>query len=124
MSSYRNDRPGFLQYNQVLPSFVPTTLVDGAMPPIISSRGNLRARIVDALGGAARCQLVALGQRRVAAFVIVAPSAVHVQANRIVYVWARAGAAVKTVAIVNAKARMRIRTSLRIGGCDWTAVPR
>jgi hypothetical protein len=54
------------------------------MPPIIS--GHLRAGkiwIDDALGGAARCRRVALRQGRVAAFVIAAPPAVHMQANRI-----------------------------------------
>src|SRR5258705_12302656 len=87
MGISRNDRPGFLQHSQVPPGFVPTTLVDAAMPPIISSRGNLRARniwIDDALGGAARCRRVALSQRCVTAFVIVARSPVHVQAHRTV----------------------------------------
>ena len=54
------------------------------MPPIIG--GHLRAGkiwIDDALGGAARCRRVALRRRRVAAFVIAATSAVHMQANRI-----------------------------------------
>src|SRR6266851_10372577 len=58
-------------------------LVDAA---IMSSRGHSRARkiwIDDALGGAARCRRVALRQRRVAAFVIVGPPVVHMQANRI-----------------------------------------
>jgi hypothetical protein len=58
-------------------------LVNAAMP--ITLR-HLRARkiwIDDALGGAARCRRVALRQRRVAAFVIVGPPTVHVQANRI-----------------------------------------
>src|SRR6266851_967558 len=62
-------------------------LVDAA---IMSSRGHSRARkiwIDDALGGgAARCRRVALRQRRVAAFVIVGPAAVHVQANRISWI--------------------------------------
>jgi hypothetical protein len=54
------------------------------MPPI-SSR-HLRARkiwIDNALRRAARCRCVTLGQRRVAAFVVVGPTAPHVQANRI-----------------------------------------
>jgi hypothetical protein len=54
------------------------------MPPIIS--GRLRARkiwIDNALRGATRCRRVALRQGRVAAFVIVGPPAVHMQANRI-----------------------------------------
>jgi hypothetical protein len=53
---------------------LPYALVDAAMPPIIS--GHLRAGkiwIDDALRGPARCRRVALRQRRVAAFVIVAP---------------------------------------------------
>jgi hypothetical protein len=61
-----------------------TTLVDAAMPTI--TRGLFRAReiwIDDALCRAARCRRVALRQRRVAAFVIVGPSGVHMQANRI-----------------------------------------
>jgi hypothetical protein len=61
-------------------------LVDGAISPVTWSRGCLRARkiwIDDALGGAAQCRRVALRQRRVAAFVIVGPPAVHVQTNRI-----------------------------------------
>jgi hypothetical protein len=48
--------------------------------------GHLRARkiwIDDALCRAARCRRVALRQRRVAAFVIGGPPAVHMQANRI-----------------------------------------
>ena len=58
-----------------------TSLVHGA---IMSSRRQSRARkiwIDDALGGATRCRRVALRQRRVAAFVIVGPPAVHMQAN-------------------------------------------
>ena len=54
------------------------------MPPI--TRGHFRTReiwIDDALCRAARCRRVALRQRRVAAFVIVGPRAVHMQANRI-----------------------------------------
>jgi len=54
------------------------------MPPI--TRGLCRARkiwIDDALCRAAWRRRVALRQRRVAAFVIVYPPAVHVQANRI-----------------------------------------
>src|SRR5262249_8085512 len=57
-------------------------LVEPSMMPI--TRGLLRAReiwIDDTLCRAARCRRVALGQRRVAAFVIVGP-AVHVQTNR------------------------------------------
>src|SRR6267142_5579556 len=60
------------------------TLVDPAMPPI--TQGVLRAReiwIDNTLRRASRCRCVALGQRRVAAFVIVVPPGVHVQANRI-----------------------------------------
>ena len=52
------------------------------MSPI--TRGLFRTRkiwIDEALGGAARCRRVALRQRRVAAFVIVGPPAVHMQAN-------------------------------------------
>jgi hypothetical protein len=60
-------------------------LVDAAtMPPI--TRGFFRAReiwIDDALCCAARCRRVALRQRRVAAFVIVGPQGVDVQANRV-----------------------------------------
>jgi hypothetical protein len=55
------------------------------MPPITRA-GLFRACkiwIDVALGGAARCRRVALRQRRVAAFVIVGPPAVHMQANRI-----------------------------------------
>src|SRR5438552_4550017 len=61
-------------------------LVDAA---IMSSRGQSRARkiwIDDTLGGATRCRRVALRQRRVAAFVIAGPAAVHVQANRISWI--------------------------------------
>src|SRR4029077_11022716 len=56
-------------------------LVGPAIPPIT----RLRAPVIwidDALCRAARCRRVALGQRRVEAFVIADP-AVHVQANRI-----------------------------------------
>jgi Transposase len=58
-----------------------TSLVHRA---IMSSRRQSRARkiwIDDALGGATRCRRVALRQRRVAAFVIVGPPAVHMQTN-------------------------------------------
>jgi hypothetical protein len=57
------------------------------MPPIMSSRGHLRARkiwIDDALGGAARCRLVALRQRGIGAFDVARLFAESVQANRIV----------------------------------------
>ena len=63
---------------------LPGALVDAAMPPILS--GHLctgKIWIDDALGGAARCRRVALRQGRVTAFVIAAPPAVCVQANRI-----------------------------------------
>ena len=59
------------------------SLIDAA---IMSSRGHSRARkiwIDDAFCGAARGRRVALWQRRVAAFAIVGPPGIHVQANRI-----------------------------------------
>jgi hypothetical protein len=57
------------------------------MPPIMSSRGHLRARkiwIDDALGGTARCRLGALRQRGIAAFDEALFVAVELQADRIV----------------------------------------
>ena len=54
------------------------------MPPIICGQFRARKiRIDDAPSRAARCRRVALGQRRVAAFVIVRSRVPHVQANRI-----------------------------------------
>jgi hypothetical protein len=64
------------------PAAIRRALVEAALPP----SGYLRAPkigIDDALGSAARCRRVALRQRRVAAFVIVGPPAVHVQAHRV-----------------------------------------
>jgi hypothetical protein len=103
-------------------------LVDARMPPmpIMWFPEHLRARKVwigHAPGGAARCRHGALCQRGIAAFDIVPPWGVDLQADRIAraIVWARVGTAVKTVTAVKiAKAGIRIITSLAIDGTAST----
>src|SRR5260370_21087093 len=63
--------------------FISRCLVDAAIMPVVGRSPARKIWIDVALGGAARCRRVALSQRRVAAFVVVGPQAVHVQANLI-----------------------------------------
>src|SRR6267142_1675595 len=100
-------------------------LVDATMPPITRGRGRAREIwIDDALCRTARCRRVALRQRRVAAFVIVGPPGVYVQANRIIRI-VRLGPSRcrrqnhRNVKI--AKAGMRIRASFGICAAQRTA---
>jgi len=86
------------------------------MPPIIIwSRGNLRARKVwigDALSCAARCRLSALRQRDIAAFDVVPPSSVGLEADRtmrVIYLGPSWRLRENHRVIKIAKVRMRIR---------------